>query len=505
MATSRPNMPGGLDSEEQRRSKHMASRSDLLRDVSQERVKEWMEAHISSERLRLWGHADVSANPLAGFARQASTPGLYINTPWRAGPPGSEGLIGPTGLLVQGGYWTKMHHTQYMAVGMNTMVLRVAANEDTRRLVFRHVYPHDCYCIAHPDAPTVPVQFAELRLRSHREGDEMVSAYVWDVWDISDLDAPSFSIHEALITGGVGPDVTSRYGTQRREGATGEYRYPYWSKVTGRPVIPYVIYHAVDDGTMWSWEVGRATLVGALNSMLNWSFAQHCARDATGITAMVFDATPVNTKTTIDPKTGQPVTNVIVEPGTAQLWQTREGSSHQGKVQAVGPGQQLDSVMSYAIAYEGNVHARMGLNATDISRMNNTPTSGAAIYLSNEGKRQLQEKYKPLFERGDLEMFTKAAIVANAHGFGDFPEGPYSVTYRQIPLSVQEQAARREDLDWRVANGLMSEVERYQEIYPGTTQEHAIQAIARNRATTKQIGDEAQRLALTRPLPPSTT
>lgn len=494
----RPSMPGGPGGPEDKRAEHQSARADLLRDRADDRIKEWLEAHVDSERLRLWGAADTSANPLAAYSLQASTPGLYVTPPRVRGPAGSEPFVGSRGLLAESGLWVRKQRAMYYALGLNCMLVRIGAVPSAKRLSFRLVFPHDVHVVAHSEDPTLPVEIRELRVRAWRMGGQDMLAYVWDAWSIADPDRPYFAVHRAELNGELGEDITSDAVPSLASKPWTGAGYPFRGR-DEMPVLPWAIDRAIDDGTMLPWEPGRGAFRGSLNSMLNWSFAQHSARDASGSTSFMIDGVPVGAKVLVD-AAGRPVSTITTQPGTTMRWNTREGSTHQAKLQSVGPGANLEMLLTYAQAYELNQLVRLGINPTDITRTNNTPTTGAAIYLSNGVKRELQRKLAPLFRRADQDTIRAAAAVARHYRLGDWPDDGYSVTYASIRLAPQEEASLREQLDWMVEHGLISEVDRYLELFPGSTEEDAVEALARAEIERLVIRRRTEQLAAERGL-----
>jgi hypothetical protein len=100
-----------------------------------------------------------------------------------------------------------------------------------------------------------------------------------------------------------------------------------------------------------------------------------------------------------------------------------------------------------------------GLSQTDIQRTSGSAKSGYAISLSNEGKRQAQRRYVVQMRAADEELVAKSAILFNRATGSAYPEGGYSVLYREVPLSPEELDARRKHALEMLAAGLMDKVE----------------------------------------------
>lgn len=483
----RPTMPGT----DQPRAEHQAARADLLLERADERIDEWMRQHISDVRLAAFGPPDTSANPLASFALQASSPGLYCRAPTirHRNRREVEGLVGPGGLIDNAGLWPRQQFVQYLTVGLKSCAVRVEAPDGLGRLGYRVVLPHNVYAVAHPDDPTVPVQVWELRVRTvDTGGAEPQELYAWDVW--STENGGYFGIHRADRSGALGEDIT---GLVVGHGPREDDEYPFRSQETGEPVLPWVIYRSTDDGTMWAWERGRGVFRGSLNAMLNWTYAGHTARDASGKMVLLFDADPAVGGDAVIDAQGRHVNTLQIEPGS--IVPVRSHEDKQGRAQEVGPGGHLKDVAAYARQYELQQLVRMGLNPSDISRLNDGPTSGVALYMSNHQKRELQQQFGPLFRRADLELLRVSAVVAQSAGLGSYPETGYSITYAPIPKSPAEEGSEREHLDWQVDRGILSVVDRYLVVHPGSTRDDAIEQLAQSRLDEALVEQRLNELA----------
>jgi chromosome partitioning protein len=88
-----------------------------------------------------------------------------------------------------------------------------------------------------------------------------------------------------------------------------------------------------------------------------------------------------------------------------------------------------------------------GLAPTELQRTSGSAKSGYAISLSQDGKRTAQRKYVMQFRDADERLVAISATLYNRAMGTQFPEGGYSVHYREIPLSPEELASAREDMD----------------------------------------------------------
>lgn len=500
LQATRPRMPTVFDDQ---RAIHQFTRMQILIEQWDDVIGEWLEDQIGAERAQVWGIPDTSANPLADLSRQLSTPGLYGKRP-QAGhttKPFASELVGERGILAGAGFWTKQVFVQYLTLGLGDMFLAWGMSNDGR-LTERLVWPHNVYLRSSPDDESQASELWELRIRPLPTSGELI--FTWDVYNTGALDAagnrirePSFSVHRAKAgsagsgsPGGLGEDI-SRMFVQRPDGGFGARigdDYP-WVSEDGQPVIPYSHYQDSDTGQLWNWWTKRGTHRGTLNTALYWTFAGHCAKDATGSYVIVAGLHPGAHEVILGPGHARggtadrnpvsgivPVKTKLVTPGAIEYHEVQDNATP--FVHEVGPGANLDSVANFADRYEMKLAVRWGLNPSDLSRTAANPSSAAALMVSNEGKRDFSEQVEPVFRRHDLESFRLAAIVLRAAGKKEFPETGYSITYVRIPKSPGELKSEREDLQWEEERGQRSSIDTYRKRHPGTTREDALAAIA---------------------------
>ena len=502
LQATRPRMP---TAEDEQRAIHQFTRLQILTEQWDDVIGEWLEDQIGAERAQVWGIPDTSSNPLADLSRQLSTPGLYGKRPdaQNTQQPFAAGLVGQRGLLARAGFWTRQLFVQYLTLGMGDMFLHWGISRD-KKLTERIVWPHNVYLMPSEDNEGLSSQLWELRLRHLAMEKKWI--FTWDVYDLGELDAsgrrtrePSFRVHEAnagsLETGafgGLGEDVSRRF-VLRPDGGFGDLvgtDYPWVSEVDGMPKFPYSHYQDQDTGQRWNWWTKRGAHRGTLNSALYWTYAGHCAKDATGSYVIVAGLHP-GAHTIVqgpgrarggtadrDPISGNvPIRTKLITPGAIEYHEIQDNATP--FVHEVGPGANLPNVLDFADRYEMKQAVRWGLNPSDMSRQSANPSSAAALMVSNEGKREFSAISEPVFRKVDLETFQIAAIVLRAGGIATFPETGYSITYVRIAKSAGELKSEREDLEWEEERGLRSQIDTYQKRHPGTTEDDALAALAK--------------------------
>ena len=195
---------------------------------------------------------------------------------------------------------------------------------------------------------------------------------------------------------------------------------------------------------------------GSLSLSVYYSFLAHCLRDASFPQRYAIGVRVAGTELTDGMTRGARV-EVVTDPTTIlMLDAATESQPTVGQFQAGADVSTLESTIA-AIAHRLATDA--GLSQTDIQRTSGSAKSGYAISLSNEGKRMAQRRYVVQFRASDEELVAKSAIMFNRATGSAFPEGGYSVLYREVPLSPEELDARRKHALEMLDAGLMDRVE----------------------------------------------
>jgi hypothetical protein len=118
--------------------------------------------------------------------------------------------------------------------------------------------------------------------------------------------------------------------------------------------------------------------------------------------------------------------------------------------------------------------------------------SGSAIHLTNETKRLEQRRRGPLCRRADLRTIRQACYLV-----GIDPAGT-GIIYHEIGKGPDEERAEREDQEWALKNGLMSQSDVMMARNPGMSREDAVTELARiqREAGMQSPAVEAAALAL---------
>lgn len=460
--TSPPMMP-----DDYRRAVYQAARLTMLREDHRALLSEYVAQTVGDEQMSAWlGSVSIASNPLASVMRQLATPGLYGRRP----VVGSldPGLTDVGGLMDGSRYWTMAQQMEYFTRGLGDLLVegRVVGGV----LVWRLVWPHLIHEERADDGRIVRLD----ELRQRFVGAEWV--WAWDRYDVSDPAAPSFRV------------VLAAQGTVYGEDATPPaLAGPYaWVDSSGVPYVPYVHRAAVDDGCIWHERHMAGLHEGTLFAGLLETITRRVAVFASGEHTFLGGIDPASLAGTVQSSrgelaTGVPSRSMPVTPGTVTALVTLDGQSLSSV--KIGPGASLDTLGMYQAQHGVRLATAAGLDVPDVMRQTANPTSGAALAISRETRREMAAQYREIAARSDIEALTLASRLL---GRG-VPEGGYVIEYREIPRTPTEEAERRADIEWRIEQGMMSRVDGYMALHPGVTRDAAVVELARIAADNKLI------------------
>lgn len=420
-------------------------------------VKDFMARVISKERLAMWGPPDTSGNILANAARQLSTGGLYDRPPKVTHEKDVADFLA---IVAKCGLWRTGQERSRKAIGMGDCILAVGWNKRTKSPSLRFVRPQDTVVRVDKEDPTRAIEFAEIGIR-RIDGKPV---YCWDVFSIEDEADPWFKVFRA-DRATEGEPYGELVPEHTRAGRGGPKGYG-WFAEDGSPRIPRVRYAILDTLTYWHDLWVRDAARGTMFAIVLWTFTHHCARDATGSTVICTDIEPPVGSVENAGQTTRSV-SVQMEPGSAWFLRSSSDSQKQPTVNTIGPGVNLPHLQTLAIAYEAKQCERLGVSSAEVQRTSGDPTSGAALAITKEGRREFSRAIVPMFLDADTEALELIAIACNEWGNMDVPETGYTVTYDIPPESPQAQAERREQQTWDLANGQKSSVDVYVANNPG--------------------------------------
>ena len=455
-----PQPPAPTNPEEASRWEHTRHRRALMEGRWVRLLEDRLQAQLGSTRRQAWGIPDISSNPFKVVATELATlydapPDVSHNT---AGGAVDE-LCGSNGLIARSGLWPQMARFQSMVIALREMWMRIDVEDG--RLIYRPVSPDMTIAEADPSRPTTPLAYAEIRLR-HIRGE---AQWAYDVLDIRDPAAPSYTVRLAKDTG-MGEDVTLEVLGGTYSGAD----YPY-RRADGTPILPVVLYHASLYGDrLFDAFNGVELYEGSLNLAVYYSFLAHTLRDASFPQRYAIGVRIAGSDMVDGGSRGQRV-EVVTDPTTILMLDA--AMEQQPQVGQFVAGADVEKIEATIAAIAHRLATDAGLAPTDLQRTSGSAKSGYAISLSQDGKRTAQRKYVMQFRDADERLVAISATLYNRAMGTQFPEGGYSVHYREIPLSPEELASRRAHAMEMMEAGLMDKVEALR-LFGSLTHEDAV-------------------------------
>jgi len=335
--------------------------------------------------------------------------------------------------------------------------------------VHRPVCPSLCWVRARPDAPEELAELAEARLERVPGTDRL--AWYWHHWSL----AGTYTIRD------------DKWHTVA-ELSGDDYR---WRKADGSPFIPYVVYHAALTGQLLDPYEWKELVEGTLNSAVYWTLFGHVVRNASWPQRFVYGATIAGEKPT-DGETYGNRTEVVVDPAVV-LRLIPDGDASQF-VASQWASSTDPSVLHEAISqYDARIIARAGgISPSDAQKISDR-RSGIALAISQEGRKESQRRFAPIFQRADSELLRMSALVSNAILETDYAEDGYSVKY-SLP-ELDNSSYKRDEIAWRLDRGLVTKVKAYAEIN-GITEAQAADEIATTEDAAKAPLNGAQAAAV---------
>jgi hypothetical protein len=147
------------------------------------------------------------------------------------------------------------------------------------------------------------------------------------------------------------------------------------------------------------------------------------------------------------------------------------------------PGSNPAEVQEAISLYERRSAASGSIPGADILRVAGDPRGGQAISITRDGQREAQRRVEPQFRHGDLDLLEITAALWNRATDSTFPEEGYRIAYEAIPPSAEERKAEREHLMELLAGGLISRVDVYRQLHPGTSEADAAAALEKIQRT----------------------
>jgi len=113
------------------------------------------------------------------------------------------------------------------------------------------------------------------------------------------------------------------------------------------------------------------------------------------------------------------------------------------------------------------------LGSADVSRGDSEIRSGYSLAVSREAQREAQRAYEPLFRRSDLALIKLVSALMGG------PTAGWGISYSSIPRDPQEAQGELDRIAKQLDLRLIDRVGAWLALHPGSSEQEAIQAIAR--------------------------
>jgi hypothetical protein len=258
-------------------------RRQILGGQWRELLRRAAERKLGRKRMRGVGEFEVAQNALEYLCRELAV--LYEYPPAvNNGQPGDLATFRTELRLMN--VWGILGEVQYFTLGLRNMLVRVdvEGDGDEARASVRPVFPDLVHVDVAPNQPAQPVAVREWRQRT-------VDGKVgWYLDDISTAD-PDLPFYRVLRAGPAG-ELTDATEAVLGQSLTGD-EYPYRDG-QGRPLLPYVAYHARHPASgFWRSHELKEVVEGTLTLAIMDGFAVHVFFDASGPQRWAANATVV--------------------------------------------------------------------------------------------------------------------------------------------------------------------------------------------------------------------
>lgn len=432
------------DPAEAQRVEHTRFRRRVLYSMHAQDVRTRLIRSIGSTRTGAWGEPDMTSNP--AWYTMSQLAALYREIPEVTPPAGGEDVAAA---VAEAGWWQLAQRNQRDCIGLNDHFVHVRLDDDGAP-TFRLVPPDMVEVAASPLSPAQPYCIKEWM----RDPDDTQR------WVQVTTDARSRSMF-ALDASGV--DVTERVlGSSSLSGDA----YPYI--VAGKPVLPYIAYHAAASGYALDPYSGREVFEGTIQLGVFYSFFAHILRNAAWGQRWILNAQPAGG----DMDESGRRKEVISDPATLLvLQQLEEGGTAPAQVGQFSPSIDPDKILGSIERYERRL-TEMALSNVGVSRRESDVRSAMSLAVSRESQREAQRAYEPMFRRSDIHLLQLVAGLMGA------PTDGWRIVYKSLPRDPAELQAEMVLLNEKMDAGLLDKVSAYQQLHPGMTVAEARSAVA---------------------------
>jgi len=437
--------PGPQDASESGRWDHTRRRRRLLYSMQEMDLRRAIQEHVGSTRAKVWGAPDLSANPYLSLWETVSR--MYAES------PAIFGMDETAAVVAEAGYWSLMQRGQRDTLALRELGMAIEIIDG--KPVYTPLFPDLLEGVAAPGEPSQPVRLTYTRTHPG-------VGWVRVTWDLEN------EIYEARKPDGTDVSEEVLGGIFRGKS------YPF-RDADGAAIMPVVLYHAAETGTLWDAHTGAEIVEGSLLLGVYLTYWGHVVR--TCAWAQRYTAGVEIDGAEVDSDNPSTTTREII-PDPATVLQMR--ASEDGGQPVIGqwaPPVDPDVLIGAIRTYEERLVESAGLRV-DVTRQSSDIRSGYSLAVQRDAIREAQRVYEPLFARSDALVLTKTAQLLG------LPVEPVRIEYRGLPISPQERRAMVDEVRELRDAGLMTRVEAWMRLHPGATEDDALASIAAMSAET---------------------
>lgn len=436
--------PEPSDPAERARVQHTRLRRRILYDQHYQDAHERLVEDVGPSNAVLWGSVDGMTNPLAQVYGKLSV--LYASPPSLTVPPGGEDVAAA---LDEAGLWQLLGRVQRDTLALRDMFVRVSVQEGV--VMVHPVFP-DLVAVK-----TDPRTGALVRVEEWAPDPDDPSRWVRLVHDISGI-APLLCVWTEE-----GKDCTERVLGSVFEGAD----YPYRDQA-GKPLLPYVAYHAAKTGSVFDPYTDSTVVDGSLKLSVLYTFWNFALLQASWRQRYASDCEPQG----LGPISGVHAQSVGASPAGVVIFKGFEDGGANASVGTFEVPSDVEGLLRSIQSREARL-VSAALGSADVSRSDSEIRSGYSLAVSREAQREAQRAYEPLFRRSDLALIKLVSALMGG------PTAGWGISYSSIPRDPQEAQGELDRIAKQLDLRLIDRVGAWLALHPGASEQEAIQAIAR--------------------------
>jgi hypothetical protein len=452
------------------RIEHTRLRRRLLYSQHEQDLEKLLRRQLGNVRSNAYGRCDLTANTYQSLWSQIAV--LYNSTPDVMVPDGTEALVEA---FADVGYWPLMQRVNRDTLALREMLIRFDIDGETGELSARPVFPDMVTARSHPSRPQVPVEVCEWV--EHPE-------LGWLRYElcVEDEASPYYRVCDAN-----GVNVTPAVLGAEYTGDTWPEQY---RDASGRPVLPYAMYHAAQTGTLFDPYTLREIVEGSLNIGVLLTFYGHIVRNAAWSQRYVVGASPKGMAPTDTDSADAARHEIVSDPATLLQFSLDENATG-AQIGAFNSPADPEAILRSISMYERRILLLANVSPPDVTRQEADVRSGYSLAVAREAIREQQRLYEPQFRRADQSAFRIAACLSNRVLGTSYSENArdYRIAYRGLPETPAEVKLRLEVIAAEREAGVIGPVSAVLKSYPLLTRDEALVRAA--EAQTEALEVEA--------------